>query len=368
MKKKEENLNILHIINGADLGGISTFILNYYRNMEQNRYHFDFCMYDTKLGHNGKELKKMGCSFYTLPSKKKILKYYNTLKEVIKRGNYDVIHVHTNTSSYIPLWIAKRCGVKIRVAHAHSAVVECSTIYKIKAFLGKMLIPRVATKLCPCSTDAGHVVFGKNAKVNIIPNAIDVEKYKLTPSIRYDVRKEIGIQDDEFVIGMIGRLSEEKNTQYAINVFNRFFKEKDNYKLMIVGDGVLREKLEKQVYDCGLSEKILFLGQRSDAWRLYQSFDLFLLPSKYEGFPISAVEALSAGLPVILSENITKDVSFGKNICYLSIEESKMQQWEKVIIYYEKNPVRSNGEEVIENGFDIKSAVYLLEEIYEGVI
>ena len=366
MNMEKEVINVLHIINGADLGGISTFILNYYRNMDHNRYHFDFCMYDSELGYNGKELEKLGCRFYTVPSKKKIFKYIKKIEEVLCNCEYDVIHVHTNTSSYVPLWIAKKHGVKIRVAHAHSAVVKQSISYKIKAFLGKVLIPKVATKLCPCSSDAGNVIFGKNNKMDIIPNAIDYEKFKYNENVRQDIRNELGIKAGEYVVGMVGRLSTEKNTKYAIDIFSEL-RDKDNkYKLVIAGDGVLREKLKGQVEKSGLASGVIFLGQRSDAWKLYQGFDLFLLPSKYEGFPISAVEALAAGLPVLLSANITRDINFGKNMRYLPIGKNNCSQWSAAIQEFSVNTNRIAGVEVVDNGFDLKTAVHQLEAVYEG--
>ena len=361
----EKTVKVLHVINGADLGGISTFILNYYMEMDRQKFHFDFCMYDNDVGVNGKKLQELGSRFYTVPSKKHLIKYSRILRNILKNGNYDVIHVHTNTSSYITLWIAKKMGIRVRVAHAHSAVVDQGLVYRIKAAVGRILIPKVATELCPCSMEAGKVVFG-SAKVTIVPNAIKTKEFKYNSALRTVVRNELNLNDNQIVLGMVGRLSDEKNVDFAIDIVKRMLQEDNKYKLIIVGDGVLRDKLEEKVKRLGILGSVRFLGQMSDVKRLYQAFDIFLLPSKFEGFPISALEAISAGLPIVLSDRITKDIDFCNQVHYASIENNAIENWITTIKDIGNHYVRSDGTEVKKNGYDIKDAVHILENIYSG--
>ncbi len=347
---------VLHVINGADLGGISSFILNYYSHMDHDIFHFDFVMYDKEVGHNGRLLKEMGSQFFSVPGKKHLFRYIRVLKEILKEGNYDAIHVHTNTSSYIPLWIAKKMGIKKRVAHAHSAVVNPNFSYKVKSAIGHKLIPMTATNMCACSKIAGNTVFG-TSNYTIIPNGIDVKKFQYNESLRKVKRDELGLDDSAYLIGMIGRLSDEKNTEYALKIMGKM---PDGVQLIIAGDGPLRRKLEAEK-----EENVTFLGQRIDANELYQAFDLFLLPSKFEGFPISALEAISAGLPIIVSDNITDEISFGERVTYLPIDDNSIDKWVNTAQKYLKECRRTDGHEVVSNKYDIESCVSLLVGIYQ---
>lgn len=362
----DNKIKVLHIINGADLGGISTFILNYYSHMNRDLFLFDFVMYKEKIGVNGMKLMDYGCHFFSIPAKSKhLIKYYRNLSEILKKGNYDVIHVHTNTSSYIPLLIAKKAKIKIRIAHAHSAVINQNCIYKIKTMLAYKLIPYSATHMCACSNEAGRLVFGTN-NFQLVPNAIDTDKFSFNETQRFHMRNKMDINQDCLVLGMVGRLSKEKNTQFAIKCFSSYLKVNNKAILLIAGDGILKNKLYKLAVDLKIEKHIVFLGQRKDVENLYQAMDIFLLPSEFEGFPIAALEALSTGLPVLLSDNITKDINISRNMRYLPINECdcNINKWVNAIEEFSKSKNRYKENSVQESGFSISECVGVLERVY----
>lgn len=118
-------VRVLHIINGADLGGISSMLLNYYRHMDRTKVHFDFVSSIAELGYNGRELEKLGSKFYFIEMKSKgLINHIKELDKLLKNEHFDVIHVHSNHTSYVALMVAWKNGIRIRIAHGHNAVKE----------------------------------------------------------------------------------------------------------------------------------------------------------------------------------------------------------------------------------------------------
>lgn len=359
-------VKIIHIINGAAMGGISTFILNYYKQMNCNEFHFDFVMYDKEVGYNGKILKDMGCKFYTVPGKKHLVRYTKALRNVLRNGKYDVIHVHTNTSSYIPLYIAIKCGIKIRVAHAHSAVVKPNITYKLKQTLAHLLIPRYATTMCACSKMAGITVFGKKAasQIQVIPNGIDIEAFKYNEQLRKKIRNELGLKAEDKAIAFVGRLTYEKNASFAIQVMKLLRERDENVKLFIIGMGPEITKLKEAAES--MKESVFFLGQRSNVNELLQGMDLLHMPSIFEGFGIAALEAMASGLPVIVSDTIPEDLKISDRIEYLPITEEGIPMWAYCTQRFLSQNIRTDSSDIKRAGYDIQDCVGLLAKVYRG--
>lgn len=363
-------VKILHVMNGATLGGISTVVLNYYKNMNREKFRFDCAMYNLKLGPNGKALKQLGCDMFFLPLKSKHpFKYIKNLTRIIKNGQYDVIHVHNNKTSYVALMVAKVLGVPIRIAHSHTAVKSVGMKTRVRDIASHLITPKAATHLLACSGEAAVSIFGNSQaakqKISILKNAIDVGKFSFDLGTRESMREALEI-DNELVIGTVGNLGPEKNHKYLLEVFAELIKLESNAKLIIVGEGVLREELERCADKLAIAESTLFLGRRTDVNQMLMAFDIFVMPSLYEGFPIAALEAVASGLPIYLSENITKDLQFATRYRFLSIDVAP-RVWAKELHESSFAYDRLDGAiEVIKNGYDISENVKYLEKIYEG--
>ncbi len=361
-----KKIKVLQLVPGLDAGGISMLLLNYYKNMDRNKIQFDFAIFYDNIGLTGKEFKKMGSKIYHLPKKSLDFKgYIKSLKNILKENNYDIVHAHQNYQSFIPLQLAKKCGIKVRISHCHTTLPDPGYKQKILSIIGKLLNNLYATDKFACGIEAGKFLYGKkiNNKQNffILNNAIDVKKYIYNEKIRNKIRKELHVSN-KFVIGTIGRLSKQKNQKFAIDVFKEVYEKNNNAELIIVGNGELEKELKSYVNKLNLNNNVLFLGKRTDVNELLQGFDVFILPSLYEGLPIVGVEAISSSIPCIFSDTITKELKVRENIKY--IKKYNIDEWSKEILTYQDFKRIENSKEVMMNLYDIKKNAKLLENKY----
>lgn len=367
-------IKVLHIINGADLGGISTFLLTYYSRMDREQFHFDFIYsLEQPLGYNGERLQELGAEFFYVPVKSKHpFIHIREVSRIIKEGGYEAVHVHSGYTSWLVLLIAKMNGVTKRFAHAHNAIKgKLEKIEAIKRWTGIRLIKKYATVRIACSTDAAEFTFrelpSETNNVVMIPNSIVMEKFLFNEEAREETRKELGISETSFVIGTVGRMTEEKNQIKLVEVFAELRKKISNVCLVLVGDGDQKERIGNAVKDYGLTNQTIFTGKRSDVFRLLNAFDAFCLPSFYEGFPISALEALANGLPLILSNTITRELEIFKNVSYVSLEDMDEKWADKIIELFKcQNRTDEFNRTILLNQYNIESSVKKLENLYKG--
>jgi len=198
-------------------------------------------------------------------------------------------------------------------------------------------------------------------KVFLLKNAIEIEKFKYDEEIRKNKRKELNINDDTLVIGNIGRFVSVKNHSFLIDVFNEVHKKNKNSLLLLAGQGPLRGEIERKVEKLDLSKNVIFLGQRSDVNELYQSMDIFALPSLYEGLGMVLLEVQANGLRAITSVFVPKEVNISKEITFK--EMSSIYDWVDEIISI--NTDRTNNTKLLEDaGYDIKIEAEKLEKVY----
>lgn len=350
-------IKVLHIMNGANAGGISSVVLNYYSRINREEFHFDCAMTDMNLGPNGLALQELGTEFFEIPLKSKHpFKFIIILYKLLKKGKYDVIHVHNNESSLLALIIATVAGIKKRVAHAHTVRRDERISVKIKLLISHIFIRMFATKMVACTTNAAISIFGKGSinsnKTIILKNSIDTKRYQYREEVREEVRRELNLKN-KFVLGCVGNLLPEKNYFFAIDIVESLVKLKSNFVLIIVGSGYLESTLKDYVKSKKLEKNILFLGRRSDVDKILQAFDCFLMPSKYEGFGIAALEAATAGLPILLSSQIPNNFLFYSRNRYIEIDKG-VNPWISAICNLKFDYNREAGvKEVINAGYDI---------------
>lgn len=364
-------IRVLHIINGASMGGISSMILNYYRCMDRSKVHFDFVT-SCENGYNGWELEKLGSKFYFIEMKSRGLwNHVKELDKLMKTEHFDAIHVHSNHTSYVALMVAWKNHIKVRIAHGHNAVKSKPSLKgRISRRVGIILIRIFSTKRLACSVDSAIYTFGKHSlnekTMEVLPNAIDVEKFRYDPVKRIKYRKEFGLAEDTIVVGCVGRMSSEKNHRFLIELMPALIKKVPNIRLILIGDGDERISLANSAHQLGVEDHIVFAGERTNVYELLSLLDVFVLPSHNEGLGIVAVEAAAAGLPVIMSENVTDELGFIPNSIY--IELSDKEKWVDQIVNLGTERKRASSEvaEMIlkKNGYEIHTEAKKLEALY----
>ena len=368
MKKKEEPIRIAQIIGKWLGGGVEAVVMNYYRHIDHSKVQFDFICDDDSTNIPYDEIEKLGGKVILIPPYQKVFKYQKGLRRVLRDGKYKIVHSHINTLSVFPLYAAKKVGVPVRIAHSHSTTNKKE--WK-KNLLKQVLRPfskKYATNYMCCSELAGRCVFGDKAydeeKVYLLNNAIDLDKFKYDKKIRDKKRKELGIKEDTIVIGHIGRFVAQKNHTFLIDIFNQFHKKEKNSILLLAGQGPLQEEIKNKVRELGLDDSVRFLGQRNDANELYQAFDVFLLPSLYEGLPVVGVEAQASGLLCFFSDDMTKETKVLDSTVFMSLSNTS-EEWTGEILTNLKDYKRINTKnEVSDNGFDIEIEARKLEKYY----
>ena len=356
-------IRILHIVQKMEAGGTQAFLMNLYRNIDRDKIQFDFLVeYEEKEFYDDEIISLGGKIYYTNFRKTlNVIKLKKTLSDILKEHpEYKIVHIHATAIGKICTDVAKKCGVKTIIAHTHNNSAVKDWKYYPKILLRK-LYTKGPTDFFACSEDAGRYTF-KNKKFTVVYNAIDIDKFLFKQEIREEFRKELNIED-KFVIGNIGRLHEQKNQSFLIDVFYEIQKRKDNAILLIIGKGPLENELKEKVSNLGIDNKVYFLGNRKDIERIYQGMDVFVLPSLFEGLGIVAIEAQVSGLPVIASTGVAKEANITNNIRNIDLSEP-IDVWVEAICKTKVNNRKSIEDIVRKSKFNIKNNVKFLQEFY----
>ena len=368
METKEEPIRIPQIVGKWLGGGIEAVVISEYLAMDKSKIQFDFICDEDSTNIPYDLIEKNGGRVIIIPPYQKAFKYHKELKKVLKENNYKIVHSHISTMSVFSLFAAKCAGVPVRIAHSHSTTNKKE---KKKNLMKQVLRPFskvFATNYMCCSELAGRWLFGDKeydkGNVYLLNNAIDLDKFKYDEKLRKKKRKELGIKDDTLVIGHLGRFVAQKNHTFLIDIFNEIHKKNNNSILLLAGQGPLMEDIKNKVKDLNLDDSVKFLGQRNDANELYQAFDVFLLPSLYEGLPVVGVEAQAAGLLCYLSDDMTKETKVLDITKFMSLNNTPEEWADNILDDVKKYKRIDTSKEMTAKNFNIKEEAKKLEEYY----
>ena len=345
--------------------------MNIYRKIDKNKVQFDFLMHTDKECVYSEEIRSLGGKIFNVPARNKgIWNNKKALKAFFNsHSEYTIVHQHVNSLSYIePLKIARKHGVPVRIVHGHSTKEGGSIIHNyIHRWNQLMLSKQYATNIFACSDLAARWLLGekryRTGEYKIINNGIDIGLFNFRNEARNRMRKELKITD-KFVIGLVGRFSYPKNHEFLIDIFEELHKKNNSAVLLLVGDGKMRSIIESKIIEKGLMSSTILTGIRSDITDILQAMDVFVMPSWYEGLPVSLVEAQATGLPCVVSDVITKQVEITKKIKYVSLDTSA-EKWADLIIQLSSGYVRQGERlKIIESGFDVNQIALFLQNYY----
>lgn len=365
---KSSPIRILQVFGIMNMGGAEAFIMNIYRNIDRSKIQFDFIVHSRTKGHYDDEIRSLGGRIYYVPKFNilNILKYTREWKKFFRENpNYKVVHSHIRSSASIFFPIAKKNGLKT-IIHSHSISSGSGAAGVIKDVM-QYPIKYIADYFFACSKAAGEWLFGKKklSEKNffLIKNSIDVDSFKFNSIIRNDIRKQLKIED-KFIIGHVGRFEYPKNHVFLIDIFKEIHSREESAVLLLIGYGSLENQIKQKVKDLGLEEHVYFLGKRTDIYNLLNSFDVFLFPSHYEGFPVTLIEAQASGLKVIASDTIPKEIKITDLVEFVSLKEPVEVWGQKVLNNKNSHNRYSYYKNIINEGFDIRSNTKWVEEFY----
>lgn len=347
-------------------GGMSSVIMNYYQNINKDEFQIDFVVNASIEPRFRRRIENGDSKIFILERNKLTFIYMIKLFRILKKYNYDIVHVHGNSATMaIDLLPAKIAGSKIRIAHSHNSVCQHYTIHKLLAPIFKKLY----TKAIACSAKAGDWIFGEH-NFEILKNGIDTELYSYSEEIRNEIRIEFHLQN-KFVLGHIGFMNEQKNHLKLIEIMKALLNINKNFVLLCVtGSEVVPEELRSKIQE--IESNIIILHNRNDVFRILQAMDVFVLPSLYEGLPVSLIEAQTVGLNCVVSDRVSFESNITGEVRYLPLEKEEL--WIETLseMFFQsdnkidQNIRRERKRKVCDMGYDIKNSIQLLESIYNG--
>lgn len=360
-------LRILHTVVNMNRGGAETLIMNLYRNIDRTKIQFDFLT--CKEGAYDAEIIALGGKIHRIPYVTEVghLGYIKKLEKFFRiNSNYKIVHSHMDKMSGLVLREAKKANIPTRIAHSHNTKSEGGVASQIYKWYAGKQIESNATHLFACSESASKWLFSKRSNESLIlKNGIECEKFHFSMQIREQIREELTIPSDSYVIGHIGRFNHQKNHLYLLEIFADLLKKMPNATLILVGGGTLQAKIESKIKELQIEKYVKLLGIRDDIHKILQAMDVFVFPSLHEGLPVTLIEAQGAGLPCIISDSITEEVDMGMGLIQFCSLSEKEKWIEKILDGAKREFPRKNAESALnQKGYNIRRTAEITEKTY----
>ena len=354
-------------------GGKKNLVMEYYRNIDRNQIQFDFICDSDSNAIPKEEIEKLGGRVYIIPPYQKIFSNMSALKKICKKNSYKIMHSYNGTMNIFSMFVGWSCGIPIRINESISMGHKADKKNILKNLL-KPFSKLFSTHFVANGEVCGKWQFGEKAyntgKIKIFKSIINTEVNAYDPALRDKTRKEYSLENN-IVIGHIGRLTEQKNTLFIIDIFNEILKIEKSAKLLIIGDGNLREKMLDKIENLEIKDSVLYLGRREDIPQFYNAMDAFILPSLYEGLPVVGVEAENCGLPIFFSTEIPKESSACDDLGFFIDLNKDIKEWAQIIINETRKKLNyrhGREEEITKAGFNSKEEGKKLVDYYNQIL
>ena len=375
-----KRVKVLVITGKMDVGGIENQLMHLLRNADREKFCIDFTS-TMPDAYYRKEIEALGGKYILIPemARHNPTPYCKALFDIMKDGQYDIVHSHELFHSGIVLLIAKLAGVPGRFAHAHNwqdhdgTTSKRSLVRTIYNSVMRWSINVCANSRLACSTLAGKFVFGEKAlksdNYHLVFNSVDTSKFL----DRYEQQESGEFCDGWCNVLQVGRVSAVKNQLFLVKIAEELKRRGRKIRILCAGSGDpdYTEQVMKAISEKGLFDHIKMLGVRKDIDALMRKACAFVLPSRYEGMPLVLIEAQASGLPCVVADTFSHEVDFGLNkVQWLSLDNS-VSEWadaiEQAIASGRADKERVAGV-VKEKRFDSRMFAQTLCQLYEEAI
>lgn len=359
-------IRVLHIVGRMDRAGAETMVMNLYREIDRNRFQFDFVYFAAKRCDYDDEIEALGGRIHRISASNPLARFL-ALHALLKAGDWRIVHSHTLLSSGLHLTAARLAGVPHRVVHAHSTNDAHSASMTGRAYqrLARALLGKTSTRCVACGEAAAGYLFPGRRDVVVIPNAVDIDRFANASGAA--VRSELGIQRGQMVIVQVGRFMPVKNHVRSLAIAQALREAGVEFRLLLVGSGPELERIKGLLRERGLEECVWVLGLRADIPELMAAADVMLMPSLHEGFPVVLVEAQAGGLPSVVASTVSPEVDLGMGMLRFVGLEASDADWVNALQLAAAVAVPdvNTRRDVMERaGFSASSGVRKLEQVY----
>lgn len=366
----EKPIRIAQIIGKAVISGVDSVVMNYYRHIDKSRVQFDFFMDGYNKTPLDEEILDLGGRIIKLtPYEKSMYKNIKDCCAAFEKNRYTIVHSHLNTLSVFPLYAAYRTGVPVRIAHNHSTTSRGEFKRNLMKQALRPFSKTFATHYAACGDYPARWLFGtktvRQGKVRLIKNAVDTSRFYPDTKAGSRIRKEFGLES-RFIVGHVGRFVFPKNHEFIVRVFAEVYKKNPNAALILVGTGELETDVRRLVKELGIEQAVIFTGLRRDIPDFLNAFDVFFLPSRYEGLPVVGMEAQAVGLPCLMSDAVTKDTAVTPLVEFFPLTAA-VGDWADKLLSYENREKRTYSDLLRNSGFEIKQEAEKLCRWYEDL-
>lgn len=370
-----EKCRVLELIGGSLTdGGAETLVKDYALNIDRDR--FETAVFvdwkipetaNTRILTGNRQLIYTAYPRYSL-FWRGVNKFFRRaflvrgIRKTIKEFNPAVIHVHLDALSYLCYLKSELRGRKLFYT-CHSTVKAMLGENEKEFQAAKNLIKSNGLRFIALHqqmADELNKMFGVNNSI-VINNGIDIERFSNVKETKEEIRKTLGIPEQAFVVGHVGRFVDVKNHIFILEVFNKVHNERPETMLLLIGDGEQLEQFKERVKAVGLEKSVLILSNRPDIPQLLKAMDVFLFPSTYEGLGIALIEAQAAGIRCVVSKNVPKEAFISDLVIPLDLSES-IDYWSDAVLDEQR---RSSYPNRLDE-YDISVSVRTLEKIYLG--
>lgn len=362
MQAERNPIRVAQIMGKFMAGGVEMVIFNYYRVIDKSKVQFDFYYDADSTAEPPQDLIDMGARFYKLPPYQKLPCYIRQLRKYLKENKYQIVHSNLNTLSVFPLFAAWTCHVPIRIAHNHSVPSGKEPKRDALKYFLRLFAKVFSTDYFACSEKAARWMFGNKCcdanKVMVVKNAIDFDRFRPDCAVTDPLKDLLGLRG-KFVIGHVGRFTFAKNHEFLLKIFKEISEIRKDAVLLLVGDGELSREIHESVKQKGLEDRVIFAGRVSNPEVYYRLVDVIVMPSVFEGLPLTTIESQIAGVPAVVSQAIPSEAVISDGVVRLSLKDSN---WVDTVLSMADKPVTLNADS---KEYDIHEAVKKLENWYE---
>lgn len=321
-EKERIMIRILHIVGSMHPGGMENFVMNLYEHIDRSAFQFDVIVHMRREDDYVDRIRQMGGRVYELPRlTSNPIANLRGIRKIVKENGYPLVIRHTPNALIAPQLLAAKRGGALTACHSHNETDPKQFLHRAGRFLMKhMKMERFA-----CSERAGKWMFG-NRRFRIVHNAVDMERFCFSGRKRDLIRAEFSLEG-RHVYGHIANFTASKNHAFLIKIYAEIAKTDSKAAFFCIGDGELRKRIEQEAKELGIADKVLFTGMRQEADAFMSAMDVLVFPSVFEGLPLTLIEAQAAGLPILLSKNVTRDVEVTKGLIKWKSIDEKPEAW-----------------------------------------